>query len=339
MPIDNFSSHSLQQKAISEKTKAIVNATSNSEKESSAVVGGVANSSIAPSQKKIIIVIDPGHGGKDPGAIGGRGTQEKHVVLNISKYLQQAINKQPGFEAVLTRKADYYVGLRRRLTLARKYKGDMFVAVHADAFNNPKAHGASVYALSRRGATSEAARWLAVRENSSELMGGVDLADKGNMLRSVLIDLSQTATIRSSLAIGKELIGALKPIAALHNKRVEQAAFVVLKSPDIPSLLVETGFISNSREELKLRSSAYQRKVADALMRGIKMYFTRYPPRGTWLAYQRYGRQKYTVARGDTLSHIATRFSVSVADLKKANRLRENSVRVGQVLSIPATNS
>lgn len=190
-------------------------------------------------------MIDPGHGGKDPGASGVRGTHEKDVVLAISKKLAALINRQPGFRAVLTRSTDRYIPLRTRLAIARKYKADMFVAIHADAWKERDAKGVSVFALSSRGATSEAARWIANRENKSELMGGVALQDKSNMLKSVLINLSQTATVRASLKIGDNLLEAFRHITTLHHSRVEQAAFVVLKSPDIPSLLVETGFLSN----------------------------------------------------------------------------------------------
>lgn len=285
--------------------------------------------------RKVIVVIDPGHGGKDPGATGRRGTHEKHVVLNISRRLQQLINQQPGFKAVLTRDGDYYLSLRKRLAIARKYKADMFIAIHADAFKNRNAHGASVYALSERGATSEAARWLAQRENQSELMGGVDLSDKGHLLRSVLLDLSQTATTSASLKIGLRMLHSLKHVTNLHHSKVEQAAFVVLKSPDIPSLLVETGFISNWREEKNLRSDFYQNKIANALMSGIKHYFYQYPPRDSWLAYQQRHRQRYVVNRGDTLSEIADRFSVSVNEIKNSNQLTNQRLRVGQVLMIP----
>lgn len=288
-----------------------------------------------PSMRKVIIVIDPGHGGKDPGATGQRGTHEKHVVLSISRQLQRLINKQPGFKAVLTRNGDYYLSLRKRLAIARKYKADMFIAIHADAFKNRKAHGASVYALSERGATSEAARWLAQRENKSELMGGVDLADKGHLLRSVLIDLSQTATISASLKIGDQLLSSLRRVTKLHHSVVEQAAFVVLKSPDIPSLLVETGFISNWREEAHLRNRRYQIKLANALMQGIRLYFVRYPPRGSWLAYQKQHQLRYVVHRGDTLSEIAERYAVSVDAIKQNNQLKTQRLRIGQVLIIP----
>ncbi len=236
--------------------------------------------------KEIIVVIDPGHGGKDPGAIGANNYKEKDVVLAIAKKLQNMVNKQPGFKAILTRNADNYLTLRERLNIARQNKADMFIAIHADAYADPFAQGVSVFALSLRGATSEAARWIATRENQSELMGGVELADKNDVLRSVLINLSQTATIQASLAIGQNLLNNIKPFANLHHQHMEQAAFVVLKSPDIPSLLVETGFLSNSIEEKKLNLPHYQYNLAQAIMLGIKQYFIARPPRGTWLASQ-----------------------------------------------------
>ena len=234
--------------------------------------------------RNIIIVIDPGHGGHDPGATGSEGTHEKNIVLNISRYLQRYINQQRGFKAYLTRNEDCYLTLRQRLAIARGYQADMFIAVHADTCKNCSSQGASVFALSQRGATSEAARWVATKENESELMGGIELADKNNLLKSVLINLSQTATIQNSLHIGQKIILALKDIGRLHYRFVEQAAFVVLKSPDIPSLLVETGFISNSYEEHKLLNPSYQQRIALALMQGIRNYFIYNPPPGTWLA-------------------------------------------------------
>lgn len=235
-------------------------------------------------KRPVMIVIDPGHGGKDPGAIGRGGTKEKVIVLGISKDLQQIINQQPGFKAVLTRDGDYYLTLRERLVLARKYKADMFVAIHADMYRNSSAQGATVFALSQRGATSEAARWLAAKENESELLGGADLSDKGYILKSVLLDLSQSATIQSSLDIGHDIIQSLSRITHLHHVRVEQAAFVVLKSPDIPSLLVETGFLSNPYEEQQLQNAAYRHHLALSIMQGIHQYFYSQPPQGTWLS-------------------------------------------------------
>ncbi len=226
----------------------------------------------------IIVVIDAGHGGKDPGAIGRMGTKEKDVVLAISLRLADLINHQTNMRAVLTRKGDYFVPLRNRLNLARKGKADLFVAIHADSYFNKHSSGASIYALSQRGATSEAARWLAKRDNYSEL-GGVDLSelgDKSYLLRSVLIDLAQTATITDSLRLGTAMLDSLDRLTRLHYSRVEQAPFVVLKSPDIPSVLVETGFISNSTEEQRLRSSQYQDKIAQALFNGIRLYLKKY---------------------------------------------------------------
>ncbi len=237
--------------------------------------------------RDIVVVIDPGHGGKDTGAIGQRRTYEKNDVLAISKQLQNLINRQKGFRAVLTRNRDYYLTLRQRLAIARQYKADMFIAIHADAFRNHQAHGASAYALSERGATSEAALWLAEQENESELMGGVELNDKDNMLKSVLLNLSQTATIQSGLTIGHQLLTSMSRVCSLHHHQVEQAAFVVLKSPDIPSVLVECGFISNWQEEAKLKDPRFQYALASALTQGLVIYFKMNPPHGTWLALQR----------------------------------------------------
>lgn len=226
----------------------------------------------------LVIVLDPGHGGKDPGAGGsqGHGVQEKMIVLQIAKKLQNLLNQHSNTKAILTRQGDYYISLRERLHIARKNKADLFIAIHADAFNNPFSHGASVFALSQRGATSEAARWLAERENYSEL-GGVNLTDKNYLLRSVLLDLSQTATISSSLELGEGILKNLGKITRLHNHRVEQARFVVLKSPDIPSILIETGFVSNFSEAIKLQDDQYQQQLATAIFNGIQSYFWHHP--------------------------------------------------------------
>ncbi len=235
--------------------------------------------------RKVVVVIDAGHGGKDPGASGPRGSKEKNVVLAIAQDLYKDINATPGMCAVMTRNGDYYLTLRQRLQKAREAKADIFIAVHADAYQNAQSHGASVYALSLKGASSEAARWLAEKENYSEL-GGVDLSDKNDMLRSVLIDLSQTATISSSLKLGDAVLAQMGLFTPLHHSSVEQARFVVLKSPDIPSVLVETGFLSNSTEELKLRDPQYQQKVAKAILKGVIAYFYQQPLEGTWIAAQ-----------------------------------------------------
>ena len=239
----------------------------------------------APSSghRDVVIVIDAGHGGKDPGAMGPRRNVEKNVTLAIARKLKEHIDRQPGMRAVMTRNGDYYVGLRERLNITRKYNADMFVSIHADAFNNRNSNGASVYALSPTGATSEAARWLAEKENYSEL-GGVDLSgldDRNGLIRTVLLDLSQTATINAGLQVGDRILRHLDQMTTLHHNKVEQARFVVLKSPDIPSILVETGFISNPREEFNLTSPSYQTRLSQAIFNGIKRYFWDSPPHGS----------------------------------------------------------
>jgi N-acetylmuramoyl-L-alanine amidase len=227
--------------------------------------------------RKLVVVIDPGHGGKDPGASGPGGVHEKDVVLAISRDLYKLLQNQPGITVYMTRYGDYYIGLRQRLQIARRDKADIFIAIHADAYKDSYSTGASVFALSVRGASSEAARWLAEKENYSEL-GGVDLNGKNDTLRSVLIDLSQTATISSSLWLGGDVLSQISRISPLHKDKVEQAPFVVLKSPDIASILVETGFISNPSEERALSNAAYQQKMALAIESGINQYFKQHPP-------------------------------------------------------------
>lgn len=226
----------------------------------------------------ITIVIDPGHGGEDPGAKGRSGTFEKHVTLAIAKRLKAAIDAEPGMRAVLTRDADFFIPLGGRVEKARRVKADLFVSIHADAFIKPHARGSSVFALSERGATSTAARWLAKRENEADLIGGVNLDVKDRYLAQTLLDLSQTATIQDSLKLGRSVLNELGGINSLHKAHVEQAGFAVLKAPDIPSILVETAFISNPEEEKRLTDVAYQDRLAQAIMKGIKRYFSRNPP-------------------------------------------------------------
>lgn len=239
---------------------------------------GDGNDRIVNTKKTMIVVIDPGHGGRDPGAVGRYGTREKDVVLSIARMLANRVNEQPNMRAVLTRDGDYFVSLRKRLQIARRSKADLFIAIHADSYFNDRAAGASVYSLSHHGATSLAARWLAQRENHSEL-GGVDLdglEDQSVILRSVLLDLAQTATKQASVRCGASLLDALSEVTKLHYSRVEQAPFMVLKSPDIPSILVETGFISNSKEENRLRDKKHQYKMALAIFEGIHDFQTKY---------------------------------------------------------------
>ncbi len=225
------------------------------------------------------IVIDPGHGGEDPGALGRLGSREKDITLTIARRLKAMIDEEPGMRAVLTRDGDYYLALQARVDKARKVRADLFVSVHADAFLKPHARGSSVFALSERRATSEAAKWLARKENEADLVGGVNLDVKDRYLAQTLLDLSQTATIDHSLKLGHAVLGELGQINTLHKPRVEQASFAVLKAPDVPSILVETAFISNPEEEKRLNDEAYQDKMARAILAGIKRYLAKYPPR------------------------------------------------------------
>lgn len=226
----------------------------------------------------IIVVIDAGHGGEDPGARGRRGTHEKDVTLAIAQKLKSRIDKEPNMRALLTRDGDYYLSLQSRVEKAQRVRADLFVSIHADAFVKPHARGASVFALSERGATSAAASMLAKRENDADLIGGVNLEGKDRYLKMTLADLSLTAQINDSLKVGRAVLEQIGGINDLHKQDVEQAGFAVLKAPDIPSILIETAFISNPDEERKLKSPAYQNQMADALLAGIKRYFSRNPP-------------------------------------------------------------
>ena len=289
-------------------------------------------------RRDIVVAIDAGHGGEDPGALGPKKLQEKKVVLAIARKLQAKLRDTPGLKPVMIRDGDYYVSLRGRRDLARKHQADLFVSIHADAFRMASANGASVYALSTKGASSTAAQYLADRENAADLVGGVRLSDKDDVLAGVLADLSMTATLDTSLSLGARVLGEIDDIAKLHKRKVEQAGFAVLKSPDIPSILVETGFISNPGEADRLNTSAYQDKMASAIHDGIVVWFKSHPPAGTLLAWQRAqqgGAQQYVIARGDTLSEIAERYRVSVKSLKETNGISGSTIRIGQVLTIP----
>jgi N-acetylmuramoyl-L-alanine amidase len=294
-------------------------------------------------KRDIVIVIDAGHGGEDPGAIGPRGTREKDVVLKMTKALAKLINNQPGYTAKLTRTGDYYIGLRDRTLLARKYNADLFVSIHADAFRTSQPRGASVFALSQRGATSETARWLAQSENRADLTGGVSLDGRDDTLAGVLLDLSMTASINASLGVGSSVLGELGGVARLHKSGVEQAAFVVLKSPDIPSILVEAGFISNPQEEKNLSTEWYRNKLASAIMNGVDDYFRKTPPPGTLLAWKKHQSTaginigQYRIQSGDTLSGVARQNQTTVSELMQYNGLSDDRVMVGQTIRIPAS--
>ncbi|WP_060480690.1 N-acetylmuramoyl-L-alanine amidase [Pseudomonas sp. NBRC 111119] len=300
-----------------------------------------------PSGKRdIVVAIDAGHGGEDPGASGSSGQHEKDIVLQIARELQRQISAEKGFRAELTRTGDYFIPLRKRTEIARKKGADLFISIHADAAPSRAAFGASVFALSDRGATSETARWLADTENRSDLIGGagnVSLDDKDRMLAGVLLDLSMTATLSSSLNVGQKVLGNMGRITSLHKQRVEQAGFMVLKSPDIPSILVETGFISNNAEAAKLSTRSHQQALARSIHTGVRQYFQQNPPPGTYIAWLRdsgkiaQGPREHTVRPGETLAMLAVRYQVSVSSLRNTNNLKTDELKVGQRLDIPAT--
>lgn len=242
----------------------------------------------AHPKRDIIVVVDPGHGGKDPGAVGSKGQREKDVVLSIAQLLAKRLKREKGFDVKLVRNDDFFVPLRKRVDIARQHKADMFISVHADAAPRLTASGASVYALSEGGATSATARFMAQRENGADLLGAttlLNLKDKDPMLAGVILDMSMNATIASSLRLGSSVLGSLQNITTLHQKRVEQAGFAVLKSPDVPSILVETGFISNTRDAQRLVTARHQQSVADGLFEGLKQYFQKNPPMNSYMAW------------------------------------------------------
>ncbi|WP_233172057.1 N-acetylmuramoyl-L-alanine amidase [Dyella sp. ASV21] len=324
-------------------------------------------------ERKVVVAIDAGHGGDDPGAHGPGGTLEKNVTLAVARQLADQINQQPGMRAVLTRSADFFIPLQQRYQIARNNAADLFVSIHADAFVNGDAKGSSVWVLSPRGKTNMAAQWLADGENRADLIGGVTLDDKNDGLAAVLLDLQQGYSMQASESVAGNVLKALSNLGPTHRGYVERANFVVLRSPDVPSILVETAFISNPDEERKLRDPAHQARLAAAVMGGVRNYFETTPPPGSWFAAQaarRNGmaavassqgdddsssardgkavsqatgsadngvRDMHRVARGENLRSIARQYGVSVNALKSANRLDgDNSVRVGMMLAIPA---
>jgi len=276
-----------------------------------------------------IVAIDAGHGGEDPGAIGARRTREKDVTLAIARELKALVDSDPGMQGVLVRKGDYYVSLRRRTAIARSARANLFISIHADAFPKRSVRGSSVYTLSTDGASSEAARWLSNKENAADLIGGVSLRDKDETVARVLWDLSMTKSISDSRELAADILRGLRRVGRVHRNRVEYAGFAVLKSPDIPSVLVESAFLSNPHEEKLLRTAAHRRKVAGAIYAGIRRYYERRHP-GARPAV-------YVVKRGDTLSEIAQRYRISVNSLKKVNDMKGDMVRVGQKLRIPSS--
>jgi N-acetylmuramoyl-L-alanine amidase len=283
--------------------------------------------------RDVIIAIDAGHGGDDPGAIGYRGTKEKKIVLQVAKKLAANINRQRGMKAVLVRKGDYFIGLGKRVEIARQGQADLFISLHADAFRTKKAKGSSVYVLSDNGASSEAAGWLANKENNSDLIGGVSLGDKDDLLKLVLVDMVKNSTLEDSHRVAKQVLRKLKGVNSLHKNHVEKAGFRVLKAPDMPSILIEMAFISNPREESRLRSGYYQKKMSKAILHGVQTYFKTNAPPGSKLALMK--QHEHRITSGETLSHIAKRYRVSVNGLRLANNLSNDILKVGKILQIP----
>jgi len=287
-------------------------------------------------KRDIVIGIAAGHGGEDPGSIGAKGSYEKRVTLAISKKLQKLLNHEKGLKAVMIRKGDYYVHVNRRTTIARKQKVDFLVSIHADAFSTPKPSGASVWLVSNKRVETEMAKWLVNREKSSELLGGGGDTIKNTQdanLAFTLADLSKEHSLEVSRDMANSVIRKLKKITKMHKKSPQHASFAVLKASDIPSILVETGFISNPREEKNLNSPNHQQKLAKAIFKGVKGYFLDHPPRDTF--YASIGYKKHKVTSGESLSVLAQRYNVTVTKIKALNNLPSSVLRVGQTLKIP----
>jgi N-acetylmuramoyl-L-alanine amidase len=301
-------------------------------------------------QPDVVVVVDAGHGGHDPGAHGPSGVREKDVTLAISRQLVTLLNAEPGMRGVLTRSDDRFLGLRERMERARSANAHLFISIHADAAANRNAQGSTVYALSGKAASDEASRRLAARENAA-LIGGVDLGDKDPVLASVLMDLSQNASISSSIAVGGSILDRMSRLGPLHRASVQQAPFMVLKSPDVPSVLIETAYISNPVDEQNLSSAPHQEALARAILDGVRNYFAANPPGNpvsrppTTVAASGSTAtpadgparpRQHVIRRGDTLSGVASLYSVSLRSLRTANRLSSDTVRVGQTLRIPS---
>ncbi|MFM1593597.1 MAG: N-acetylmuramoyl-L-alanine amidase [Woeseiaceae bacterium] len=289
--------------------------------------------------RDIRIVIDPGHGGKDPGAIGPNGTWESVVALAVSQRLAEQINKTQDMRAFLTRSGDSFVPLRDRMEIARERKADLFVSIHADALdNNPRVRGASIYTLSDKGAVDEASKRLAKRENEDISIGDVSLSGKDDSFASLMMDLSQGATNEASLEIGEFVLTELSRVSSIRKKKVQQSGLLVLKSPDVPSILIETTYISNPNEEKKLKDRNFQNKLANAILKGVRNYFLVNPPEETKFAKNLQNQSRtisYIVRRGDTLSEIADLYSISLSVLRRFNQINGSNIKIGQTLQIP----
>ncbi len=294
-------------------------------------------------QRDLVIAIDAGHGGEDPGAIGKSGTREKTVALAVAKRLAERVNAEPGMRAVLTRTGDYFVPFRERIRRAREAQADLFVSVHADAFVDRGVRGSSVYVLSTRRASSEAAKTLADRENAADLIGGVSLHDKSDVLASVLLDLSQNAAISASRDAAGRVLEELDHVGQLKKSEVQHASLIVLTSPDVPSMLVETAYISNPEEERKLRDPAHQAQLAGAILAGVRSYFYDNPPPGSRVAIlaarERGQALRHVVSPGETLGDVAGRYAVSIDEIRQKNHLDTETVASGTILEIPVAGT
>jgi len=288
------------------------------------------------NNRDVIIAIDAGHGGEDPGSIGARGTYEKRVTLAIAKKLQQLINQTKGMHAVMTRSGDYYVDLDKRTEIARRKHADFLVSIHADAFSSPRPHGSSVWVVSGKRVENELARWLVNREKNSELLGGgggVIKHTHDDNLAYMLADMNKDHSLEVSIATAQNVVQQLKHVTKLHKRTPQHASFAVLKASDIPSILVETGFISNYKEEQRLKNNRHQQQLADAIFKGVKHYFNANPPKDSYFAA--IGFKQHKVSSGESLSVLAQRYKVSVRDIKTLNHLSSANVMIGQTLKIP----
>ena len=293
------------------------------------------------TDRDIVIVIDAGHGGEDPGSVGPSGSYEKNITLGIAKRLESLINKEKGMKAVMTRTGDYYISPNKRPQLARKHKADMVVSIHADAFTTPHPRGASVWVLSMKRANTELGRWMERTERHSELLGGAAeiIQDTANerYLAQALLDMSMDHSLTTSYDASRDMIKHLSKVTKLHKKTPQAASLAVLTSPDIPSILVETGFISNPQEEKNLNWSQYRQRLAQSVFNGLRQHFTSSPPDGSLWAKWKQEKRTHKVRSGESLSLLAQRYNVQISTLKKANNLNTDVVRIGQVLMIPST--
>ena len=291
--------------------------------------------------RDIIVAIDAGHGGHDPGSVGPAGTYEKHITLSIAKKLESKINREPGMRAIMTRSGDYYISPNRRPEIAREKKADLLISIHADAFSQPQPRGGSVWVLSTRRADTELGRWLEKSERHSELLGGAAevINDKSSerYLTETILGLSMDHSMATSHDLGNKVVEELKQVTSLHKRKPQAASFAVLTAPDIPSILVEVGFISNPQEEKNLNWSKHRERLANAMFNAAKRYFKQVPPDGTLWAQERVNNRTHKVRSGESLSLLAQRYNVKVSSIKAANDLSSDVVRVGQVLNIPRT--